>query len=158
MIERMGIKRAEDVQKHMERVGSAEGIRFDYGARTGNSRLAHLLLHYAGAKSWETQTYVAEELFRGHFEERKEIADMEFLLDVAGRAGLGKEEVRRDLEQGRGKAEVDEEEKKVRETCLKGVPQFLIDGEKRFEGAEDVGEFFEAFVRIKESGSKGERE
>jgi predicted DsbA family dithiol-disulfide isomerase len=134
----------------MQRVGSGEGITFDFNGRTGNSKMSHRLMCLAGSTSSEVQTKLAEELFRGHFEERKDIADEEVLLDAAVQAGLDKEIARGFLESAQVQDKVEEEVESVRETGVRGVPHIILDEKHHFDGAVDVGDLFEAFVNIKE--------
>jgi len=150
MIERMGAKRAGEVQKHMESVGNAEGIIFNFRGRTGNSRMSHLLMHVAGLKSSEVQCTVAEELFKAHFEEARDIADLEVLGDVADRAGLGRTEMERYFESTKeGISEIDEEARRIRDSGIKGVPHIIFEDGPHFDGAVDVQDVFEALVSIK---------
>jgi len=146
----MGAQRAGEVQKHMERVGSAEGITFNFRGRTANSRLSHVLMHAAGLKSSEVQCNVAEQLFRAYFEESRNIADIEVLRDVADTAGLQRKELEQYFEAAKEEAsEVDDEAQAVRDSGIKGVPHIVFEGGPHFDGATDVQDIFEALINLK---------
>lgn len=154
MRERMGAKRAEEAQNHMQRVGTGEGITFDFNGRTGNSKMSQRLMYLAGSTSPEAQTKLAEELFRGHFEERKDIADEKMLLEAAVQVGLDKESAKSFLESEQVAEKVDEEAAGVKESGIRGVPHIIFDEGHHFDGAVDVGDLFEALLNIKQGLAK----
>src|SRR5215469_12727097 len=150
MASRLGTARAQNVQQHLQRVGSSDGISFKFGGRTGNSRNSHGLMHFAALRGSDVQCWLAELLFRAYFEEEKDIANQEMLLEAGVRAGLDSNEVNRCLETAIGGNEVDAEVLKIKEDGVKGVPHFTVNGKRHFDGAVDATEFFEAFIDIKQ--------
>jgi predicted DsbA family dithiol-disulfide isomerase len=149
MVALLGAKGTTDAQQYLQRVGAGESINFKFGGPIGNSRPSHLLLHLAKSKSAEIQTRVAEQLFRAHFEDEKDITATEVLVEAGVEAGLERNEIVAWLE-GNQLTAVEEEEREVKGRGIKGVPQFVIAGKKRFEGASDVMDLFEAFIEYKE--------
>ena len=147
---RMGQERAEKARKHMQSLGTAEGISFDFGGKTGNSRLSHQLMHLAKSKGLETQNTVAQELFRLHFEEQRDIADIQTLVEAGVIAGLENHEILEYLEKKQGAEEVDREAAESKRSVKSGVPQFVFEGGKySVDGAGDAMDFFELIVTIK---------
>jgi predicted DsbA family dithiol-disulfide isomerase len=69
--------------------GPKYNIRFNHNGRTGPSRDAHKLLH---AALWEHgsegQSKVIDALFKGHFEEGRDISDRVWLVQVGTAAGI----------------------------------------------------------------------
>jgi predicted DsbA family dithiol-disulfide isomerase len=148
----MGAERVKSVQQHMSSLGRAEGIEIKYGGKTGNTRLSHQLLQFAKSKSLAKQNEVAEELFRLHFSEERDIAALQTMLDAAANCGLDVDEVRGRLEQGLEAEKVDAEAAEVREAGVKGVPRFVFQrGEFEVDSAGDTMEFFELLIKIKGS-------
>jgi predicted DsbA family dithiol-disulfide isomerase len=147
----LGPEKANQIRKHFENAGSAEGITFDWSGRSGNSRLAHQLMHLAGQEGPEAQTKVAEELWRGYFEQRREIADIDFLTNVGKAAGLDVTEVRDYLQAEKGKEVVEKAEKEVRESGVTGVPQFYVEETYNFDREVDVAKAVDSFVSVKEA-------
>jgi len=149
MLALLGAKGTAEAQQHLQRIGAAESISFKFGGPIGDSRPSHLLLHFAKSKSAEIQTRVAEQLFRAHFEDEKDITATEVLVEAGVKAGLDTNEIVAWLEGGHLTV-VEEEEREVKGRGIKGVPQFVIAGKHRFDGAADVMDLFEAFIEYKE--------
>ena len=153
MLSRLGPQRTAKAQQHLRRIGAAEGLTFKFGGRIGSSRLAHQLMHFAKSKGLDVQSKCAEELFRAHFGE-KDVTRIEVLVEAGAQAGLDGKEVKEWLEGNHGAREVEAEEKEVRELGINGVPQFVIGGKHNIDGAGDVMDFFETFVKLKEDNTE----
>lgn len=72
------------------------------------------------------------------------------LRGIAVDAGLDGSEVGEWLGSNRGGDLVDAEARRNREAGVSGVPMFVIQGEYRVDGARDVEEFLEIFIKVKE--------
>jgi predicted DsbA family dithiol-disulfide isomerase len=140
----------ERVQQHMQKLASGEGIRLKYGGKTGSSRLSHQLLDLAKTKGLKIQWDIAQEIFRVHFEEDGDITDIELLVAAGVRCGLDEQEVRTWLSDKESAKIVDNQVEEIRAKGVNGVPRFLIqDGKHQVEGAGDLEDFFEIFMKIK---------
>ncbi|OJJ39149.1 hypothetical protein ASPWEDRAFT_105524 [Aspergillus wentii DTO 134E9] len=159
MNSRMGPEKSAEIQKTFRSIGMREGILFKFNGYVGNTKLSHQLLHLASSKplssETSTQTLVAEELFRFQYELEKDISQIDTLVDIGTLCGLNGDEVRTYLEEDRGRVEVEEEEREVKASGMKGVPHYIIGGQYHLEGAVDVSDFFDIFVQLKE-GKKEE--
>ncbi|KAL5332317.1 DSBA-like thioredoxin domain-containing protein [Aspergillus crustosus] len=135
----------------LSRTGKSLGIGFKFGGSIGSSRLAHRVLYLAGEQdgSGETQSRVSVALFKRQFELELDVSELEVVVAAAVEGGLEEVAVRGFLERGGGVKEVEDEAKRVRERGVRGVPQFFFAGEHSFEGAGDIEEFFEAFVKAR---------
>jgi len=141
---------AEGIKTRLLRVGRAAGIVFDFEGRLGSTRDAHRLLWRVGKRSGgEAQTRLAESLFAKVFEEKGDVTRRADLVDAATRVGVERGQAEEWLESGVGGEEVDEEARGARESGVRHVPTFEVNG-RRIEGAEDGGVFYEAFVAVKE--------
>ena len=151
---RMGIDKVQQTKDTLTRLGSAEGVQFKFGGRIGNTRDSHRLIAMAGKKGPEVQGIVAEELFRGYYEEEQDITSHEFLIRAAKAAGLDGDEIRGGLEGNECGREVDEEVEAVKLNGTRGVPQFSItsgDMQREISGAQDTSEWMETFTAAKEA-------
>lgn len=98
------------------------------------------------------QDAVVAALFERYFEGEGDITGLETLV-AAGVQGGGMEEreLRRALEAGEGGEEVDREVQAAREKGIRGVPWFLVQGEYEVDGAQEVQDFMDVFVKVKEA-------
>jgi predicted DsbA family dithiol-disulfide isomerase len=153
----MPLDRVESVKKHMTSLAAGEGITMKFNGKTGNSRLSHQLLALAKADGLQMQGNVAEEIFRLLFEEAGDITDIDMLVTAGVNCGLDEARIRKSLVDEKAAMAVDKEVEKVRELGVRGVPKFFVQGGKdHVDGAGDVTDFFEIFMRIKEEeGTEG---
>ncbi|KAL2846180.1 thioredoxin-like protein [Aspergillus pseudoustus] len=153
MSRRMTGSQITATQTRLKRAGRGVGIDFAFGGYIGSSRLAHRLLYFAGREEGNAQTQcrLAEVLFRYQFELERDISQLDVVVAAAVEVGIGKEAVEGFLVGDEGIREVAEEARQAREErAVSGVPYFVIAGEKSFDGAGDLSEFFEAFVAARE--------
>ena len=143
------------VSERINKNGRKYGINFSIYGITGPSQASHLLIAYTlSTLGQEAQSEVVEAIFRGHFEEGRDITDEIFLLEVGARVGLKSDEVRRVVrgEEGFvtricGNASIVEEE--VRRAMVMGVravpcvtvaERFMVGGFQEERVFEDVFE------------------
>lgn len=93
------------------------------------------------------QTRVVEELFKGYFEEERDITSKEFLSAAGVRAGLERAEVEKWLEGDAGGEAVDREVKTAAR-FVNGVPNFTIQERFHVNGAQDPEEFLRIFDAV----------
>jgi predicted DsbA family dithiol-disulfide isomerase len=82
------------------------------------------------------QDAVKERLLRGYMTEGAAIGEAEVLVDLAGEAGLDREEVRAMLGSTRYTAEVRDDEQEAATLGISGVPFFVIGGRYAISGAQ----------------------
>src|SRR5262249_52884025 len=128
-------------------VGEAEGIRFAFDRieRTPNTLDAHRLVGLAEGQG--VQGAVVEALFRAYFTEGRDISHRQMLVDVAGEAGLGRDESEAGLNSGGGLEAVKEADALSRRLGVDGVPFFIVNGTLTLSGAQQPDAFLEAFKR-----------
>ncbi|KAF9893706.1 hypothetical protein FE257_009874 [Aspergillus nanangensis] len=144
-------KQVAAAQTRLKRVGMQVGLQLKFGGYIGSSRTAHRILYLVQEeKGSEMQSLVAERLFHFQFEREMDVSDEGVVVQAAVQAGLDEEEVRGWLASGRGQDEVEEEQRAIRASGeVRGVPHFVVGGERHLEGAEDFTEFLEAFVAVR---------
>ncbi|KAK5164663.1 uncharacterized protein LTR77_009869 [Saxophila tyrrhenica] len=145
-----GKERVNAIRTRLERVGREYGIDFSMAHFVGSTRDAHRMLRFAPV---EKRKELLEEVYRLHFESDLDITSHEGLATAAENVGLSRVEVLQFLSGQQGGEEVDELAAKARkQDGVASVPTVVI-GDRRLEGAEDVGEFYEALIAAKEAAS-----
>jgi predicted DsbA family dithiol-disulfide isomerase len=131
----MPVTQAEAAIRNMTQVAADEGLDFHFEkARSGNTFDAHRVLHLAHARG--VQDAVKERLLRGYMTEGVAIGEHEALVELAGQAGLDREEVRAMLAGTQYADEVRADEDQARTLGISGVPFFVIGGRYAVSGAQ----------------------
>jgi predicted DsbA family dithiol-disulfide isomerase len=134
---------AEAMREAFERVAAEAAssgleLRFDRMARAPNTRLAHRLVVLAGRHGRAYDALLA--LFRGHFQEGADVADLAQAAAIV--SGVVPELEADDLcaavDEGEGAAEVDAEEGLAARMEITGVPFFLAARSVALSGAHDA--------------------
>ena len=129
----------------MAETGREEGIAFafDRMTRQPNTRLAHVLIAYAGEQG--RADAVVEALFRAFFEDAKDVGDETVLLDLAEDAGLDREIATAVLRSEERAAEILAFERQAGSAGISGVPHFVVDGRWSLSGAQPPETWAAAF-------------
>jgi len=138
------------MEEHVLAAGVSERIRFAFQniARTPNTFLAHRLMWFGAREG--CQDAVVESLFRGYFEEGADVGLPATLVELAERAGLDAERVRRLLAGDEGAAEVRTEERAGHQLGIRGVPYFVLNQTYGISGAQPVDVFLSALTRARD--------
>jgi predicted DsbA family dithiol-disulfide isomerase len=131
------------------KVGEACGAEFHFDRieTEPNTLLSHRLLKLVPP---DRQTEIADALFRAHFQEGRNIGELEVLVAIAGEAGLQADEYRQRLENGEGAGEVEEDLEFARRAGIRSVPYFIFDDKYGLSGAHPVQSFLQAFARLQD--------
>jgi predicted DsbA family dithiol-disulfide isomerase len=119
--------RALDARVAQEGAGEGIGFAFDRMQRTPNTVAAHQLIDLA--QSQGKGGPVVDALFRAYFEEAKDIGDAGVLSAIAGAAAV------ENWPAGANVPRVAEQEERVRELGINGVPTFIFDRKSGVSGA-----------------------
>ncbi|GAW12165.1 hypothetical protein ANO14919_015240 [Xylariales sp. No.14919] len=141
--------------KRVEQAGRAVGIHFKYGGKIGpHTRDAHRLVYLSRGKSSELTNVLVEKIFEAYHELEKDISSLDVLCEIALEAGVQKTEVDQWLNSAAAADRVDKEASVFREKVAgSGVPSYFIQDVHRLEGAQDVDDFMEIFVKVKEGNT-----
>jgi predicted DsbA family dithiol-disulfide isomerase len=140
------------MQARLAEAGAADGVKFQFGGKTGRSRDSHRLVYLAGQKlGSEAQTRVVEALGRAYFLNEENITDKAVLVRAAVDADVGIDavEAKKWLNGDEGGAEVDREALEETTKYINAVPHFTIQGKYVVEGAEQPQVFLEIFEKVK---------
>lgn len=141
---------AESIVRRTAAVGKEEGLdlRFDE-AQAVNTFTAHRLLRFALATGGaEVQRHLAERLFEAHFSRGANVADPEFLADLAEEVGLDRDAAAAYLTSGEGVQEVREEIATAQRLGIRAVPTFVFNGESAVQGAQPTSTFLKVLEDI----------
>jgi predicted DsbA family dithiol-disulfide isomerase len=115
--------------------GRQVGLDFhhDRMERTPNTFDAHKLIWLAGQR--DVQDAMIEALFRGYFNEGRDLGNPQILADIAEIAGFNRSETLAFLNSEEGTEQVRSAETVARHAGLSGVPTFIVNGQALFSGA-----------------------
>jgi predicted DsbA family dithiol-disulfide isomerase len=117
----------------MKGLMDAEGLPYGERTHTYNSRLAQELGTWAETK--EGGAALHDALYRAYFVDRRNIGDVDVLLDIVGVVGLPVEEARQVLQTRSFKDAVDADWMKSHQYGVTGVPTFVA-GRRGVVGAQ----------------------
>ncbi|MBB3085248.1 DsbA family oxidoreductase [Geodermatophilus sabuli] len=121
--------------RHVEETAAAEGLDYSLAdGVSGNTRLAHELLHLAAEHGLQGQ--MQERLLHAHFEERRSVFDVEALVPLAAEVGLDEAEVRAALGDSRYRHAVSQDVRTAQALGATGVPFFVVDRKYGAAGAQ----------------------
>lgn len=145
-------------RNRVEQAGRSVGIEFSWGGKIGSTRLAHTLTHLAQTRIQEGQMgsvqvrdKLVEGIFRAFHTLEMDVSDAKVLRGIATDAGLDEDEVDKCFNSDEAGKNIDAEAAKNRNVTSAGVPYFIIQGEHIVDGAQDLQEFVEAFIKVRES-------
>lgn len=128
-------QQVEDAQRSMERRAAQDGLTFHMNVlRSGNTRDAHRLVHFAGQRG--RQPGLVERLHRAYFTERTSVFDHASLAELADDVGLDRDEVTAVLTGDAYEESVDADEAMARSLGATGVPFVVIDRRYGISGAQ----------------------
>jgi predicted DsbA family dithiol-disulfide isomerase len=123
------LERGRALDARVAQEGAGEGIAFAFERmqRTPNTSAAHRLIDLAQAQGKAGP--VVDALFRAYFEEGLDIGDEKVL------SGIAREQEIQAWPSGADSARVHENEERVRELGISGVPTFIFDRKSGISGA-----------------------
>ncbi len=129
--------------------GRAEGIafRFDRIKRMPNTLDAHRVMKLAETEGVAVGD-VAESLFRGFFEEGRDLSERETLIELGERGGLPAAAVAGTLDDAGSRRAVLSQEAQIRKSGVTGVPDFLVNRRLFVMGAQSTDALVNVFDRV----------
>jgi len=114
----------EAAHARLKTLMDAEGLVFNARTHTYNSRLAQEL-----AKGFDSDA-LREALYKGYFEDGKNLGDVEVLVEIARSSGIDPAAAREALKDRTFKEAVDADWAKARGYGITGVPSFVAGNQK----------------------------
>lgn len=138
-----GMTREESKQwvTSMVPLGDEVGFSLDFfeGMKTVNTLDAHILLEFA--KKHHQQTEFKMNLFKAFFSEQQDVSDREILLTTLEKIGLDRNLALNKLENESARAEVQSQEKALRNQGVSAVPTMFFNGRIKQVGAQSIAEY-----------------
>ncbi|WP_281782088.1 DsbA family oxidoreductase [Lysobacter auxotrophicus] len=143
-----GAERTEQILSQTQATGRAEGLPFDFdrGQVRVSTLKAHRLIWLAGREGDADK--VGEALFRAHFAEGRNLADVQTLIDAGAEGGLSEARVRAMLDSDEGIAQVRAQLAQAHALGIQAVPTFVFDGRLAVQGAQTPAVFAQVFERL----------
>jgi len=143
-----GAERTGQILSQTQATGRAEGLPFDFdrGQVRVSTLKAHRLIWLAGREGDADK--VGEALFRAHFAEGRNLADIQTLIDAGAEGGLPEARVRAMLDSDEGIAQVRAQLAQAQALGIQAVPTFVFDGRLAVQGAQTPAVFAQEFERL----------
>ncbi|KAJ9120714.1 hypothetical protein QFC22_002645 [Naganishia vaughanmartiniae] len=145
-------------EKMMQERARECGVNFTYDGTVSSTHDYHRLLHAAYEKGGQDiQVPLAERLFSGYFEHRKNPGSREYLASEAVKSGVfpTTEAAKEFFESDRYDAEVKQGYLKARMMGVTGVPFFVFDGKVAVSGAQPPEAFLDIFTELVDPNGSG---
>ena len=121
------------IHSQVKKLSEEAGLKLNPLTRISNSRLALQIAEFAKEKGKFKEYH--EAVFRGYWQEGKDIGNREQLFSLVTQAGLDLKELESYLESDNAADKLDQHLQEVREYGISGVPTFII-GNKMVVGAQ----------------------
>lgn len=143
-----GAQRTEQILSQTQAAGRAEGLPFDFerGQVRVSTLKAHRLIWLAGREGDADK--VGEALFRAHFAQGRNLADVQTLIDAGAEGGLSEARVRAMLDSDEGLTQVRAQLGQAQALGIQAVPTFVFDGRMAVQGAQTPDVFKQVFERL----------
>ena len=145
---KFGAERAAAMIPRMKAAGASENIAFSYGGKIGSTLLSHRLIRYTTRHHPDTSDKLVNALFKGYFEEEKDISDVHTLVDIAKGVGLDGGAVETFLKGREEESWVQNEVIAAYRQGIDGVPNFKFAGQYEVSGGEKPETFLQVFTRL----------
>ncbi|MGV6802858.1 MAG: DsbA family oxidoreductase [Ruegeria sp.] len=131
-------------------MGAALGFTFNYAddMRMYNTFRAHQLIDWAEEQGKAHEAKLA--LFAAFFTLRKNVADIDVLVEVAGQIGLDRDAARAMLDSGERAEKVREKEQFWTSRGVQGVPAMIFERQHLVTGAQGEGNYANILRQLKE--------
>ncbi|MFC5403535.1 DsbA family oxidoreductase [Cohnella soli] len=142
-----GKERLRPMLQRVTDAGAAVGVTFNFDnvRRMPNTVLAHRI---TALLPQEDEELWIEAVMKAYFEDGRDIAKLDVLLEIAGELGLDPAEAKALLEKGEGLEDVERDQQSAQAIGISGVPFFIIDNKFALSGAYPSAQFLEAFKKI----------
>jgi predicted DsbA family dithiol-disulfide isomerase len=129
--------------------GKSEGLdfRFDKLTVVPNTMNAHRLMKLAETEGANTSV-LAENIFRGFFQEGLDIADRDVLVQIGAQSALPSGKIIETLDDDLSRRVVISQEAQVRQSGVTGVPDFLVNKRLFVVGAQSTENLVGVFDRV----------
>ncbi|MEP3441174.1 MAG: DsbA family oxidoreductase [Sulfitobacter sp.] len=132
----------------MKKLGEDLGIdfQFDEDSRILNTFAAHQLLGWAQEQGQQHPLKLA--LFEAHFTQRRDVSDIDVLVDIAGEVGLDVVQAREVLVTQSHAEQTREHQKFWTDRGISGVPSMVFEGKYLLTGAQGAQNYAQMLQKV----------
>jgi predicted DsbA family dithiol-disulfide isomerase len=142
----MSVDQAKQMTTQVQEMAANAGISINFATNIpANSFDAHRLLHLAKQKGLQNEA--EEALFIAHFQNAKDIAQIDTLLAIAKDLGIDQEEAKAILTGDDFAEAVRYDIYEAQQIGVRGVPYFVFDRKYALSGAQPVPAFEQAIIQ-----------
>lgn len=142
---RYGPEQLAAQHEHLTARGAELGIEYNFDTSLAvNTLKAHELGHFATAQGKGHEMMLR--LFKAHFTDGVNVADIDALVTLAGEIGLDETAARASLERGEYADAVDNDIRSAQQIGIQGVPFFVFAGKYALSGAQPKELFAQALT------------
>lgn len=142
---RYGAEQMKAQQDHLTERGKEAGITYNFEKQVAvSTRKAHELSHFAAEHGKGHEVMLG--LFKAHFSEGINVADVAELVKIAVAAGLDGSAAKAALESGKYASQVDQDIQSARQMGVQGVPFFVFAEKYAVSGAQPKEMFAQALT------------
>jgi predicted DsbA family dithiol-disulfide isomerase len=133
--------------QQVTQAGQASGLHFNFSKveKMPNTLKAHQLLAIAPD---EIKKQLVDDLFKGYFEDGKDIGSVSILIDAAERLGMDRGQTLTRLDSKEGLDQVENDLAFASQAEVTGVPFFVINRKYALTGAQPSATFLQALQQI----------
>ena len=148
-IKNISEEQARQMLSGAREMGKTVGVQLDVeNSVLANSFKAHQVIQLAKEKGLANE--IEEALFKAHFSEKKNIDDVEALVEVGESIGLAGNEVQEALQDERYSYAVKQDEMQAKNIGVRGVPFFVFNNKYAVSGAQPVETFLEVLEKVEQ--------
>lgn len=140
------VDKIKEMQQNIVEIGSRAGIQFNQEkAVVVNTNTAHRLIHFAQENGKGSE--MEEVLFKAHFTDEKNVADVAELANLAASVGLNKVKAEEILRSEAYDYQVNQDIMDAKNMGISGVPFFVLNNKYAVSGAQPSEVFEEALLQ-----------
>lgn len=140
------VDKIKEMQQNIVEIGNKAGIQFNQeNAVVVNTNTAHRLIHFAQENGKGSE--MEEALFKAHFTDEKNVADVTELANLAASVGLDKVKAEEVLHSEVYDYEVNQDIMDAKNMGISGVPFFVLNNKYAVSGAQPSEVFEEALFQ-----------
>jgi len=146
IVRKFGDERSKQLFEVLDELGKTVDIHFDCDGVIGNTLNSHRLVQWS--KKFGRQNAVMDNLFRAWAEQKKDLSDINVLLDCAEKSELKRDETKKFLESDELTDFIKQQVVEMFERDVTGVPHFIFDGKFALSGSQETAAFLNMFRRL----------
>jgi len=149
-VDKFGADRARSITANLDKVGKSLGINFAFGGLTSQTIASHRILTKAyKLGGQDAQQALLSAVFKGYFEQEKDVGDVNWLASCAQEAGvMPADEAKKFLESTELEDDVMRRIEMAQRMGITGVPFTIINGKWALSGAQPSEVFYRVFEKL----------